>query len=189
MSAVRFASAAVSAVARNSVAWRVMTPRAKNNAAPAHQVHVNEREKANFRCDNNLKRPAHSTEQPSDTERYDRGGIGLSFDCVSQPVIKCCCGLSGDISSLAAEILRSTSRLVYYAFSFCLYVTRGATDVLLHLAADVARCSFNTILIHGDSPAHGTRGLYECSCATRKPTRTVDLRMTISTMSFDVLMG
>jgi hypothetical protein len=34
--------------------------------------------------------------------------------------------------------LRGASRLVHYAFGFCFYVTRGATDAFLHFSADVA---------------------------------------------------
>jgi hypothetical protein len=138
-----------------------------------------------------LKRPVHPTEQPSDTERHGRSGVRLSLNCVPQPTVKRRRGLPGCVSGLAVEILRSAGCLVDHALSFCPDVAGGATDALLHFPADVAGCSFETILIHGRPPSGGTRGVHERSRAADKQTVASDCAMTIVKttmvdMSFDM---
>jgi hypothetical protein len=101
----------------------------------------------------------HSTQQPTETKRDNRGGIGLSFDGIPQQLLKrgrrteCrVCGFVRTVAGPAIEVLGRTGHLIQKAFRLCLCVAGSAPKAFLYFAAQVSRCAAYSVLVHGFSP-------------------------------------
>jgi hypothetical protein len=99
-----------------------------------------------------LQGSAHSTEQPANSQSNSGSRVGLGFDRVAEPGIKCRRGLTSRISGSPIQLLRSARRLVHCPFSPRLGVACYGADAFLKPAAILADSTFNSIFVHDLSP-------------------------------------
>jgi hypothetical protein len=98
------------------------------------------------------QRSAHSAEQPANSQCNGGSRVGLSFDRVAKPGIKCRRGLTSRVSGLPIQLLRSTRRLVHCTFALRFSIACYSADVFLKPTAILADSTFNSIFVHDLSP-------------------------------------
>src|SRR5579883_1279169 len=115
------------------------------------------------RASRKLHGPMYPTEQPTNPERDQGGGIGLGFDGVAKRALECrrriarsrhgiarhACNLGRAVACLAVEVLSGSLDLIHHALDLRFSIAEGTADTLLSLAPDVSGCPNNPILVHG----------------------------------------
>jgi hypothetical protein len=124
--------------------------------------------------------------KPTDSDRNYCSRVGLRLDRPPQPLVERTGGVSRGVHGLAEQVLTGADCLVHLTLGLRGGVAREAADLLLHFAANVADCAFDSIFVHIRHPPAALWSRFrERSCGRSKTV--INRVMTTQTLSKQIL--